>query len=201
MANLKLEQTHFLNEGNSKLIGKVFSPIMNAYSKHYDKKYGNQHGHAKAPNRDEIINRQCKFLSINPSFFNLGKEYKTLKDLYSDMEADAKFIASKILTTQDYKDDVDGAIDMLKRNKVSKPEYSKYYFKNIFDIKAGKLGYAKSMQILDPSKKEWFEHFSAEVGYVGDVLELKYKDYISDTEYNDDGYENEFHYQLHLKDE
>lgn len=133
------------------------------------------------------------------------KEYKNNKEAYEDMLTDAKKFASKILNSQLFKANVEELIkDEEKLDYClcgygnSRPKPTLSHFKSIVKIEEGVNGYDESMQILDGTQEE-----NVEFGWIaydiGNMLDIKYAEWLHYGVSNGDGDEGHIYYQIRVR--
>ena len=199
---LELESVSFLNESPTIGIGigliALYASVVAGLGYYYKKKISKQlkdnktntkPKRIKLPTRDQVIDGFNKAYNIDKSFFNLvEKDYKDKREVYNDMEADAKFIANKIASSNIFKVNCDEAMKSLPDEKINK---------DIIDIDEGVNGYDESMQILD-TDQDVITAMNWIVYDIAEILEIKYSDYLGYID-TGDGDEGTIYYSINIK--
>ena len=198
---LELESVSFLNESPTIGIGigliALYASVVAGIGYYYKKKISKQlkdntntkPKYIKQPTRDQVIDGFNKAYNIDKSFFNLvEKDYKDKREVYNDMEADAKFIANKIASSNIFKVNCDEAMKSLPDEKINK---------DIIDIDEGVNGYDESMQILD-TDQDVITAMNWIVYDIAEILEIKYSDYLGYID-TGDGDEGTIYYSINIK--
>lgn len=198
MNKLELENVSFLNESPTIGIGigliALYASVVAGLGYYYKKKIkqlkNNKTNNTNTkPTRDQVIDGFNKAYNIDKSFFNLvEKDYKDKREVYNDMEADAKFIANKIASSNIFKVNCDEAMKSLPDEKINK---------DIIDIDEGVNGYDESMQILD-TDQDVINAMNWIVYDIAEILEIKYSDYLGYID-TGDGDEGTIYYSINIK--